>query len=146
MVAPTAAATVSESGGSATIVDKELSDALGAPTIGAAATVAVTAVVVEEIAAPKALTVALPGGSVDGLGVRVEKCDGRPLLVVLSVDPEGIAGKAGVVSGCVLRDIDGVGFEEGLTEEGAVERMSKCQREVEGGRGATFTFQPPTLH
>lgn len=145
MVAPTAAATVSESGGSATIVDKELSDALGAPTIGAAAA-AVTAVVVEEIAAPKAITVALPGGSVDGLGVRVEKCDGRPLLVVLSVDPEGIAGKAGVVAGCVLRDIDGVGFEEGLTEEGAVERMSKCLWEVEGGRGATFTFQPPTLH
>jgi len=147
-VAPTAVASaaVSEGGVCAPVVDRELSDALSAPTVVAAAATITTALVEEEIAAPKApITVALPGGSVEGLGLRVEKCEGRPYLLVLSVDPEGFAGKAGVVVGCVMSGIDGVGLEEGLTEEGVMERMSACLREVAGGRSATFTFQHPTL-
>jgi hypothetical protein len=144
VVAPTAVASAAVSEG-APVVDKELSDALSAPTVVAAA-LATTALVEEEIAAPKApITVALPGGSVEGLGLRVEKCEGRPYLLVLSVDPEGFAGKAGVVVGCAMSGIDGVGLEEGLTEEGVMERMSACLREVAGGRSATFTFQHPTL-
>jgi len=86
------------------------------------------------------VSVTLPGGSLTGLGIYFEKNDSG--LVILGVDPEGIAGRAGIQEGWFLTNFEGVSVA-GLDGEEVFTSLKSAFSAVEGGKSLKVDFKPP---
>ena len=94
--------------------------------------------------------VTLQGGSTLGLGVRVEKRDAG--VIVMGIDPEGAAGRAGVMGGWIMTDMELGGVNsgcsesvslDGVDEEGLFSRVAAAVAAMESGRVLRVNFKPP---